>query len=35
LSNTLPSTYAIAKRLGISQSSVVRRLQHYGIKITK
>ncbi|WP_425348199.1 hypothetical protein [Vreelandella olivaria] len=24
----------VAKRLGISQSSVVRRLQRYGIKIT-
>ncbi|MFP3341774.1 sigma 54-interacting transcriptional regulator [Halomonas sp. SIMBA_159] len=34
LCHTLPSTYAIAKRLGISQSSVVRRLQRYGIKIT-
>lgn len=34
LCSTLPSTYAIAKRLGISQSSVVRRLQRYGIKIT-
>ena len=32
LCHTLPSTYAIAKRLGISQSSVVRRLQRYGIK---
>lgn len=35
LCHTLPSTYAIAKRLGISQSSVVRRLQHYGIKIIR
>ncbi|MGM0856499.1 MAG: sigma-54 interaction domain-containing protein [Pseudomonadota bacterium] len=35
LSTTLPSTYAIAERLGISQSSVVRRLQRYGIKVTK
>ncbi|TVP48477.1 MAG: PAS domain S-box protein [Halomonas sp.] len=35
LSKTLPSTYAIAERLGISQSSVVRRLQRYGIKISK
>lgn len=35
LCNTLPSTYAIAKRLGISQSSVVRRLQRYGIKVAK
>ncbi len=35
LSKTLPSTYAIAERLGISQSSVVRRLQRYGIKIDK
>ncbi|MDK9687710.1 sigma 54-interacting transcriptional regulator [Halomonas sp. LC1] len=34
LCHTLPSTYAIAKRLGISQSSVVRRLQRYDIKIT-
>jgi TyrR family helix-turn-helix protein len=32
---TLPSTYAIAERLGISQSSVVRRLQRYGIKVTR
>lgn len=35
LSATLPSTYAIAERLGISQSSVVRRLQRYGIKVTR
>ncbi|RUR54652.1 sigma-54 interaction domain-containing protein [Vreelandella populi] len=35
LSATLPSTYAIADRLGISQSSVVRRMQRYGIKINK
>jgi TyrR family helix-turn-helix protein/PAS domain S-box-containing protein len=35
LCHTLPSTYAIAKRLGISQSSVVRRLQSYGIKIIR
>nr|WP_295709978.1 sigma 54-interacting transcriptional regulator [uncultured Halomonas sp.] len=35
LCHTLPSTYAIAKRLGISQSSVVRRLQRYGIKVAK
>ena len=35
LSKTLPSTYAIAERLGISQSSVVRRLQRYGIKVSK
>lgn len=35
LSRTLPSTYAIAARLGISQSSVVRRLQRYGIKVVK
>ena len=35
LSKTLPSTYAIAERLGISQSSVVRRLQRYAIKIDK
>ncbi|PCF95913.1 sigma-54 interaction domain-containing protein [Vreelandella nigrificans] len=35
LSKTLPSTYAIAERLGISQSSVVRRLQRYGIKLAK
>ena len=35
LCHTLPSTYAIAKRLGISQSSVVRRLQRYGIKIRR
>lgn len=35
LSATLPSTYAIADRLGISQSSVVRRMQRYGIKISK
>ncbi|MGO3770952.1 MAG: hypothetical protein ACTJGL_15405 [Vreelandella alkaliphila] len=25
----------MAERLGISQSSVVRRLQRYGIKVTK
>lgn len=31
LCQTLPSTYAIAKRLGISQSSVVRRLQQYSL----
>ena len=35
LCTTHPSTYAIAERLGISQSSVVRRLQRYGIKVTK
>ncbi len=35
LCHTLPSTYAIAKRLCISQSSVVRRLQRYGIKIIR
>jgi TyrR family helix-turn-helix protein/PAS domain S-box-containing protein len=35
LSATLPSTYAIAERLGISQSSVVRRLQRYGITVSK
>ncbi|CAN0573232.1 unnamed protein product, partial [Ectocarpus sp. 12 AP-2014] len=35
LSKALPSTYAIAERLGISQSSVVRRLQRYGIKVSK
>lgn len=35
LSRTLPSTYAIAERLGISQSSVVRRLQRYCIKVVK
>ncbi|MGP9764413.1 sigma-54 interaction domain-containing protein [Halomonas sp. AOP13-D3-9] len=35
LCNTLPSTYAIAERLGISQSSVVRRLQRYGIKVAR
>ena len=35
LCHTLPSTYAIAKRLGISQSSVVRWLQRYGIKIIR
>ena len=35
LCHTLPSTYAIAKRLGISQSSVVRRLQRYGINISR
>ena len=35
LCHTLPSTYAIAERLGISQSSVVRRLQRYGIKVAK
>ncbi|WP_417420810.1 sigma-54 interaction domain-containing protein [Halomonas sp.] len=35
LSATLPSTYAIADRLGISQSSVVRRMQRYAIKISK
>ncbi|PRY64226.1 PAS domain S-box-containing protein [Vreelandella songnenensis] len=31
LCKTLPSTYAIARRLGISQSSVVRRLQRHGL----
>lgn len=31
LCHTLPSTYAIAERLGISQSSVVRRLQQYSL----
>ncbi len=35
LSDTLPSTYAIARRLGISQSSVVRRLQRYGLNAPK
>lgn len=35
LCNILPSTYAIARRLGISQSSVVRRLQRYGITVIK
>lgn len=35
LCHALPSTYAIAERLGISQSSVVRRLQRYGIKVIK
>ncbi|XKH59104.1 sigma 54-interacting transcriptional regulator [Halomonas sediminis] len=35
LSKTLPSTYAIAERLGISQSSVVRRLQRYCLKVAK
>ncbi|MCL6633410.1 MAG: sigma 54-interacting transcriptional regulator [Alicyclobacillus herbarius] len=30
-SSTYPSTYAIAKALGISQSSVVRKLRRYGI----
>ncbi|CAM4096399.1 sigma 54-interacting transcriptional regulator [Vreelandella rituensis] len=35
LSRTLPSTYAIAERLGISQSSVVRRLQRYCLKVAK
>tara|TARA_R110002012_G_scaffold56056_6_gene143351 strand:- start:5943 stop:7400 length:1458 start_codon:yes stop_codon:yes gene_type:complete len=35
LCRTLPSTYAIAERLGISQSSVVRRLQRYGINVVK
>lgn len=35
LCSSLSSTYAIADRLGISQSSVVRRLQRHKIKIDK
>lgn len=35
LCRQLPSTYAIAKRLGISQPSVVRKLKHYGLTIQK
>ncbi|MBH8581532.1 sigma-54 interaction domain-containing protein [Bisbaumannia pacifica] len=30
----LPSTYAMAKRLGISQPSVVRKLQRHGLRIS-
>jgi TyrR family helix-turn-helix protein/PAS domain S-box-containing protein len=33
LCRELPSTYAIAKRLGISQPSVVRKLKRYGLII--
>lgn len=33
LCQQLPSTYAIADRLGISQPSVVRKLNKYGLKI--
>ncbi|MGR2737122.1 sigma-54 interaction domain-containing protein [Billgrantia sp. Q4P2] len=35
LCRTLPSTYAIAKRLGISQPSVVRKLKRHGLKIQR
>ena len=33
LAARLPSTYAIAARLGISQPSVVRKLRRHGLKI--
>ncbi|WP_417617262.1 sigma-54 interaction domain-containing protein [Oceanisphaera sp.] len=35
LCQQLPSTYALAKRLAISQPSVVRKLQKYGLRITR
>jgi TyrR family helix-turn-helix protein/PAS domain S-box-containing protein len=35
LCQCLPSTYAIAKRLGISQPSVVRKLRRHGLAITR
>ncbi|MFQ3787276.1 sigma-54 interaction domain-containing protein [Halomonas sp. A29] len=35
LCRTLPSTYAIAERLGISQPSVVRKLKRHGLKIER
>ncbi|WP_111411974.1 sigma-54 interaction domain-containing protein [Billgrantia lactosivorans] len=35
LCRTLPSTYAIAERLGISQPSVVRKLRRHGLRIER
>ncbi|KAA0013604.1 PAS domain S-box protein [Billgrantia pellis] len=35
LCRTLPSTYAIAERLGISQPSVVRKLRRHGLQIQR
>jgi DNA-binding NtrC family response regulator len=35
LCGTLPTTYAIAERLGISQPSVVRKLKRHGLRATK
>jgi len=35
LCDTLPTTYAIAERLGISQPSVVRKLKRHRLKVTK
>lgn len=35
LCSELPSTYAIAERLAISQPSVVRKLRRYGLKVGK
>jgi PAS domain S-box-containing protein len=35
LCRTLPSTYAIAERLGISQPSVVRKLKRHGLRIER
>lgn len=32
---TLPSTYAVAERLGISQPSVVRKLKRHGLRIRR
>ncbi|MBS9402323.1 sigma 54-interacting transcriptional regulator [Halomonas sp. TRM85114] len=35
LCDTLPTTYAIAERLGISQPTVVRKLKRYGLKVSR
>ncbi|PMR77571.1 sigma-54 interaction domain-containing protein [Billgrantia endophytica] len=35
LCDTLPSTYAMAKRLGISQPGVVRKLRKHGLRIQR
>ncbi len=35
LCDNLPTTYAMAERLGISQPSVVRKLKRYGLKISR
>jgi len=35
LCTTLPTTYAMAERLGISQPSVVRKLRQHGLKIQR
>ena len=35
LCDTLPTTYAIAERLGISQPSVVRKLKRHGLRATR